>query len=89
MNRKELVDALSSKADLSKKDADNFLGAFMDTVTKELKKGGQVSLVGFGTFKTVHRAARQARNPQTGATVHVPARKVPVFKVGKGLKSAF
>lgn len=89
MNRKDLIDAVSSKTGLSKKDTDNFLGAFLDTVVDELKRGGQVSLVGFGTFKTVERAARQARNPQTGATVHVPARKVPVFKVGKGLKSAF
>lgn len=89
MNRKELIDAVSGKTGLSKKDTDSCLGALMDTVVDELKRGGQVSLVGFGTFKTVHRAARQARNPQTGATVHVPARKVPVFKVGKGLKSAF
>lgn len=89
MNRKELVDAVAGKTGLSKKDADSCLGALMDTVVDQLKKGDQVSLVGFGTFKTVQRAARQARNPQTGATVHVPARKVPVFKVGKGLKSAF
>ena len=89
MNRKDLVDAMAGKTGLSKKDTDSCLGAFLDTVVDELKRGGQVSLVGFGTFKTVQRAARQARNPQTGATVHVPARKVPVFKVGKGLKSAF
>jgi DNA-binding protein HU-beta len=89
MNRKDLIDAMAGKTGLSKKDTDSCLGAFLDTVVDELKRGGQVSLVGFGTFKTVQRAARQARNPQTGATVHVPARKVPVFKVGKGLKSAF
>ncbi|MFQ5585148.1 MAG: HU family DNA-binding protein, partial [Calditrichia bacterium] len=69
--------------------ADNCISAFIDTVVSELKRGGSVSLVGFGVFKTVDRAAREARNPQTGEKVHIPARTVPVFKVGKGFKSAF
>jgi DNA-binding protein HU-beta len=88
MNRKELVDAMSSRAGLSKKDAEGFLSAFIDTVTGELKGGGSVNLVGFGVFKSAHRAAREARNPQTGQKVRVPARNVPVFKAGKGLKSS-
>ena len=88
MNRKELVDALATKTSLSKKDADSCVSAFIDTVVGELKKGGNVSLVGFGTFKAVDRAAREARNPQTGEKVHIPARTVPVFKVGKGFKSS-
>ncbi len=88
MNRKELIDALAEKTGLSKKDADNFLSTFVDTVKEELKKGGSVNLVGFGSFKVQHRAARQGRNPQTNETIQIPARNVPVFKAGKEFKSA-
>lgn len=89
MNRKDLVDALASKTGTSKKDAHDFLEAFLDTVKGELKSGGSVSLVGFGTFKVNDRPAREARNPRTGEKIHIPARQVPVFKVGKGLKDMF
>jgi len=88
MNRKELIDAMAEKSGTSKKDAEKVLSAFLETVTDELKGGGSVSLVGFGTFKAVDRPAREARNPQTGETIQIPARRVPTFKAGKGLKSA-
>ena len=89
MNRKELVDALASKMDTSKKDANAFVDAFVETVVEELKKGGSVNLVGFGSFKVNDRPARDARNPRTGEKIRIPARKVPVFKAGKGLKEMF
>ena len=73
---------------ISKKAAESALGAFLDGVKKSLKKGDSVTLVGFGTFSVSKRNARQGRNPQTGATINIPARKVPVFKAGKGLKEA-
>ncbi len=88
MNRKELVDAVADKAGLSKKDAESFLNGFIDTVKDELKSGGAVNLVGFGSFKVTDRKAREGRNPRTGGTVKIPARKVPAFKAGKDLKSA-
>ena len=88
MNRKELVDAVANKAELSKKDAESFLNGFIEAVTEELKSGGSVNLVGFGSFKVAARAAREARNPRTGETLKVPARKVPAFKAGKDLKAA-
>ncbi len=88
MNRKELVDAIAGKTGLSKKDVDGCLSAFMETVVEELKKGGTVNLVGFGTFRVSERAAREARNPLTGEKVKVPARRVPQFKAGKNLKGA-
>ncbi|NIS38188.1 HU family DNA-binding protein, partial [Candidatus Saccharibacteria bacterium] len=82
MNRKELVSAISDKTGLTKKDADNFLNAFVGTVVDELKRDGSVNLVGFGSFKVTQRAAREARNPATGEKINVPARKVPVFRPG-------
>jgi DNA-binding protein HU-beta len=89
MNRKELVDAISSKTKKSRKESDAFLNAFLDSVKGELKGGGAVSLVGFGSFKVVNRPARDARNPRTGAKIRIPARKAPVFRPGKGLKEMF
>jgi len=89
MNRKELVDAIASKTKKSRKESDAFLHAFLNSVKGELKKGGSVSLVGFGSFKVVHRPARDARNPRTGAKIKIPARKAPVFRAGKGLKEMF
>ena len=86
MNRKELVDAISSKTKKSRKESDAFLNAFLNAVKGELKGGGSVNLVGFGSFKVVNRPARKARNPRTGAKIKIPARKAPVFKAGKGLK---
>ncbi|OGB68880.1 MAG: DNA-binding protein [Caldithrix sp. RBG_13_44_9] len=89
MNRKDLVDAIASKTKKSRKESDAFLNAFLNSVRGELKKGGQVSLVGFGSFKVVHRPARMARNPRTGAQIKIAARKAPVFRAGKGLKDMF
>ena len=89
MNRKDLVDAIASKTKKSRKESDAFLNAFLNSVRGELKKGGSVNLVGFGSFKVVHRPAREARNPRTGAKIKIPARKAPVFRAGKGLKEMF
>ena len=88
MNKLELVAAIADKADLSKKDAEKALKAFTDTVTAELKKGNKVQLVGFGTFEVTKRAAREGRNPQTGATMKIAACKAQKFKAGKALKVA-
>ena len=88
MNKNDLVAAIAEKAGLSKKDSEKALKAFEDTVTEELKKGGKVQLVGFGMFDVAERAAREGRNPQTGAAMPIPASKAPRFKVGKTLKDA-
>ncbi len=88
MNKAELIDAVAKASGLSKADSDRALGAITDTITKTLKKGGAVSLVGFGTFKVSKRSARTGRNPQTGATIKIAARKVPRFAAGNGLKDA-
>ena len=88
MNKTELVAAIAEEAGLSKKDAEKALKAFTDTVTAELKKKGKVQLVGFGTFEVAKRAARQGRNPQTGATMKIAASVAPKFKAGKALKDA-
>ena len=86
MNKTELVDAIAKQAGLSKKDSEAALKAFTDTVGKALKKGDKVQLVGFGTFEVSKRAAREGRNPQTGATMKIKASKAPKFKAGKALK---
>jgi DNA-binding protein HU-beta len=88
VNKNDLVAAIADKAGLSKKDSEKALKAFEDAVTEELKKGGKVQLVGFGTFDVAERAAREGRNPQTGAAMPIPASKAPRFKVGKTLKDA-
>ena len=88
MNKTELIDAIAASADLSKADAGRALDAVLEAVTDTLKKGDQVSLVGFGTFAVKHRAAREGRNPQTGATIQIKASNVPGFKAGKALKDA-
>lgn len=88
MNKSELIDSIASAADISKASAGRALDATVEAVTKELKKGGQVSLVGFGTFSVKERAARAGRNPQTGATIQIKAAKIPSFKAGKALKDA-
>ena len=88
MNKAELVAAIADKTELSKKDAEKALKAFIDVVTEELKKGEKVQLVGFGTFETSERAAREGRNPQTGKTMKIPASTAPRFKAGKALKDA-
>ena len=86
MNKTELVAAIADEAGLSKKDAEKALKAFTDVVTEELKKGEKVQLVGFGTFEVSERAAREGRNPQTGAAMKIAASKAPKFKAGKALK---
>ena len=86
MNRVELVAAIAEKAGISKKDADAALKAFVDTVETELKDGGKVQLVGFGTFEVSKRAARTGRNPQTGEAMDISASKSPKFKAGKAFK---
>lgn len=88
MNRVELVAAIAEQTELSKKDAEKALKAFTDVVTEELKKGGKIQLVGFGTFEVSERAAREGRNPQTGAVMKIPASKAPKFKAGKALKDS-
>jgi len=88
MNKTELVAAMAEKAGLSKKDAEAALKAFTDTVAEELKKGDKIALVGFGTFEVSERAAREGRNPQTGAPMKIAASKAPKFKAGKALKDA-
>ena len=80
MNKTELVAAIAKKTELSKKDAEKALKAFTDVVAEELKKGEKIQLVGFGTFEVTERAAREGRNPRTGAS------KSPKFKAGKALK---
>ena len=88
MNRMELVAAIAEKSELSKKEAEKALKAFTDVVAEELKKGEQIQLVGFGTFKVSERAAREGRNPQTGETMQIKASKTPKFTAGKALKDA-
>ncbi|GFI11666.1 MAG: HU family DNA-binding protein [Lachnospiraceae bacterium] len=88
MNRMELVAAIAEQTELSKKDAEKALKAFTDVVTEELKKGGKIQLVGFGTFEVSERAAREGRNPQTGKSMTIAASKAPRFKAGKALKDA-
>lgn len=86
MNKTELVAAMAEQAGVSKKDAEKTLKAFTDVVAEELKKGGKIQLVGFGTFEVSERAAREGRNPQTGEAMPIKASKAPKFKAGKALK---
>ena len=86
MNKTELISAMSENANMTKVDTEKSLKAFIDTVTDELKNGGKVQLVGFGTFEVSERAERQGRNPKTGEAITIPASKSPKFKAGKALK---
>ncbi|EKE21507.1 MAG: hypothetical protein ACD_7C00209G0004 [uncultured bacterium] len=88
INKSELVDAVATKTDLSKKDVTAVIETLLDKVTEELRKGNKVTLTGFGIFKTNKRAARIGRNPQTGASIKIAAATVPKFSAGKGLKDA-
>lgn len=88
MNRSQLVDKIAEKAELTKKDADKFLSAYIETVTEALQQDDKVALVGFGTFEVRERAARQGRNLHTGETIEIEASKYPAFKPGKALKDA-
>lgn len=86
MNRQQLIEIMSSKTELSKKDTEKVLTAFVDTVTEELKNGGKVQISGFGSFEVAERAARKGRNPKTSEEILIPASKAPKFKAGKALK---
>ena len=88
MNRTEFVAAIAENAEISKKDAEKAVKAFIDVVAEELKKGEKVQLVGFGTFEVSERAAREGRNPQTGEAMKISACKALKFKAGKALKDA-
>ena len=88
MNKTELVEAIAKDTGLSKAASEKAVKAFVDVLSKELKKKGKVQLVGFGTFETSKRAARTGKNPQTGAAIKIPAAVVPKFKAGKALKDA-
>ena len=88
MNKTELVEFIATQADLTKAKAAEAVDAFVEAVTTSLKKGKDVTLVGFGTFTISKRAARTGRNPQTGATIKIAASKAPKFRPGKSLKDA-
>ena len=88
MNKTELVAAMAEQTNLSKKDAEAALKAFIDVVSEELKKGEKVQVVGFGTFEVAERAAREGINPLTKQPMSIPASKAPKFKAGRGLKDA-
>lgn len=86
MNKADLVAKVASTTGLTKKAAQDAMEAMMDAVMASLAKGDSVTLTGFGTFKPSKRAARNGRNPQTGAVIKIPARTVPVFRPGKEFK---
>ncbi len=88
MNKSELIDQIAASAEISKAAAGRALDATVNAVKATLKKGGLVTLVGFGTFYVGKRAARSGRNPRTGATIKIKAAKVPKFRAGKALKDA-
>ena len=88
MNKGDLIDSVAAEAGLSKADAGRAVDALIGAVTGTLKGGGQVSLVGFGTFAVKARAARMGRNPRTGEAIQIKASNVPGFKAGKALKDA-
>ncbi len=86
MTKTDLVEAVAEKAEIDKADAKRALEAILDTVGTALSRGKSVQITGFGTFERRHRAARKARNPQTGEEIDVPATNVPAFRAGKSLK---
>jgi len=88
MNKHQLIDAVSKKTGQTKSGTEATINAVVDAVKAELKKGGTVQLIGFGTFGVSSRKARTGKNPRTGAAIKIAARKVPTFKSGKGLKDA-
>ena len=88
INKQDLIDRIAGSASISKVEAENALNAFTDCITDTLTQGGKVSIIGFGNWETSHRAARSGRNPQTGATIQIPAAVVAKFKAGKKLKEA-
>lgn len=88
MNKTELINSVSEKAEITKKDAEKVINAVFASINEALIAGEKVQLVGFGTFEVKERAARVGRNPQTGETINISAAKVPTFKAGKVLKDS-
>jgi len=88
MNKAELVEAVSDKTGITKKQAGNVIDAITDTVKETLSKGERITLVDFGTFHVRQRKARKGRNPRTGKKLEIPAKKVPKFRAGKNLREA-
>lgn len=88
MNKQELVAEMAAQTNLAKKDVESVLNSFIDVVTKELKDGEKIQLVGFGTFDVTERAARVGRNPSTKEEIQIPASRAPRFKAGKALRDA-
>ena len=86
MNKNELIEELSDKTGFTKSDTKKFIDKYVEVISKALRKGKDVQLVGFGTFKVTKRKARVGRNPQTGNEIKIPAKKVPSFRAGKALK---
>lgn len=88
MNKVELINSVAEKTELTKKDAEKAVSAVLTSIEEALGKGDKIQLVGFGTFESKPRKAREGRTPQTGDTIQIPATRVPVFKAGKPLKDA-
>ena len=88
MTKAELIDKVVEDAEISKASGAKVIDSLIEGITKALKKGDKVTLIGFGTFSSVKRKARKGRNPKTGAEIKIPARKVPKFTAGKALKTA-
>ncbi len=88
MTKQDIIESLSKKMNYPKAEAERCLNAILDAITKDLSKGKEVVLTGFGKFSVKKRKARQGRNPKTGASIKIPAMKVARFKVGKSLKDA-
>jgi len=86
MNKAELIEEVSNKTGLTKKDTGNVINTLTDTIQKTLSKEEKVTLVGFGTFRVLNRKARRGRNPQTGEIIQIPAKRVAKFRAGKKLK---
>ena len=88
VNKSELISAVAEKSELTKKDAEKAVNAFVSVISETLAEGDKVQLVGFGTFEVRQRAERKGRNPQTKEEITIPASKAPVFKAGKALKDS-
>lgn len=88
MNKTDLINNISEKSGLTKKDVESVLNSFLNEVSDALAGGDKVQLIGFGTFETRARSGRVGRNPQTGKSIEIPASKVPAFKAGNKLKDA-
>ncbi len=86
MNKADLIQVVSNETGITKKDAGNVVNAITESIADALSNGEKVTLVGFGTFQVIEKKARRGRNPQTGEKIQIPAKKVPKFKAGKGLK---